>query len=298
MSCVDLLFIKVGCDSEATVKEFNEAVNEHLTQTMISKVRQTSGAVVGRQKIKFEKITCAGKATFGNISQKMVATFNFKRVLETTDSNEFKNIISNAVKQGAATSSRTKSEFLSGGAPSDSATEIHNKNVSKVTDSYNFNDFTHDVNQVTAVQEIGFKDLNLGSDCSFENISQDLYLEMLITQMSKQITSGFRELTTENKLKQKGDAEADSDAGGLGGIFESIGKMVGSIFSAPVLLILGIILFVVMIGMVIKLFSGGSNPDPAVAAMMMQQNISDFDNMQSDVQPTEVGDESTEESPA
>ena len=301
------------CGSTVTIKEFNETVNENLTQTMISKVRQTSGAATGTQAITFKNIRCDGDINIGNISQKMVVTYDFKRIMETTDETQFKNMIKNAVVQGANASTKTKAEFMGPGAPSNANVETTNRNVTKVVDSYTYNDFTNDVNQAIAAQEMNFIDLR-GKNCNFENISQDINLQMFISQMSDQVTRRFSDLVSENEAKQKGEGTAESESqgvfSGVGTLVESVGTMVGNIFSAPILLILGIILFVVMIGMVIKLFSGGGSSDPAIAAAILAQQSAEFEqyepipdealqgeNQEPLAPSVEVGDLSTEEGP-
>lgn len=299
-----LCFFGMGdCGSTVTIKEFNETVNENLTQTMISKVRQTSGAATGTQAITFKNIRCDGDINIGNISQKMVVTYNFKRIMETTDETQFKNMIKNAVVQGANASTKTKAEFMGPGAPSNANVETTNRNVTRVVDSYTYNDFTNDVNQAIAAQEMNFIDLRGKKNCNFENISQDINLQMFISQMSDQVTRRFSDLVSENEAKQKGKGDAESESqgifSGLGGMIESVGTMVGNIFSAPVWLILGIILFVVMIGMVIKLFSGGGSSDEALAAAMLAPSA-EFEEIPVEdpsAPPYEVGDASTEEGP-
>lgn len=294
------------CGSKTTIKEFNETVNENLTQTMISKVRQTSGSATGTQQIKFQRINCTN-VNIGDISQKMVIKYDFSRILQTTDATQLRNIIKSAVEQGANASTKTKSEFMSGGAGSQSNVEIMNKNITRVTDSYTFNDFTNDINQAIASQQVGFSEIS-GTNCNFGNISQEIYLEMLIKQMSDQVTQRFGELVAENEARQKTQATSESEATGIftgiGGMIESVGTMVGNIFSTPIYLMIGIILFVVMIGMVIKLFSGSSGDEAALTAAMLAQQSAEFEQYDEPIPgeenpnptaPVEVGDESTEE---
>lgn len=297
----------MGATSSSTAKSFNETVSENLNNTMISRVRQSTGAVTGTQRVKIQNINCEN-INIGDITQKMVVTYNFKRVAETFDTNTLKAAMVNAVDQAAKTDSNVKSEFMASPfSGSASTTEVYNKNINRVVNNYSYQDFTNDLNQAQAAQEVGIQNLS-GKNCNIGNISQDLYMEMIIENMSKSLTEAFQALQAENQASQKTTATSTTEAkgvfSGLGTLVESVGTMVGNIFSAPILLILGIILFVVMIGMVIKLFSGGGSSDEALAAAMLAQQSAEFEQYEEipDVNPpvlpsasvTEVGDASAE----
>jgi hypothetical protein len=265
----------MGATASSTAKSFNKTVNENIRNTLVQRVRNSQGTVTGTQRIKFKRINCEN-VNIGDISQKMVVTYNFSRIADTIDSDTLQADLKNAVNQAAQADSKVKAEFLAAPfASSASTTEVYNTNVNKVVSNYTHQDFTNDLNQMQAAQDAGFEEIS-GKNCDFGNISQDMYLDMVISSISNNVTEAFQKLQADNQATQDADAKSDTESkgifSGLGGLLESAGTMVGNIFQGPILLILGIILFVVMIGMVIKLFSGGGGgTDPAMAAMMIKE---------------------------
>jgi predicted amino acid-binding ACT domain protein len=279
----------MGNSSSAVAKSFSTNISQNLSNKMIERVRNSQGAVIGTQSIKIKNINCTN-VNIGDISQKMVTKFNFSRIAETMDTETLKADLMNAVDQAAKADADVEAEFGAIATSSHSNVETHSTNISQVVSNYTHKDFTNDLNTARNAQEVGISDIS-GENCNIGNISQNIYLEMIVKQMSVSLTKGFQALQAKNATTQEGDAKAKTKATGpigdllrgVGGVLESAGTMVGNIFKGPVLLIVGIILFVVMIGMIIKMFSGGSaSPEAAMLAMQASQDLESLDEYDDD----------------
>lgn len=261
----------MGNQTSSVTENFNRNVSESITQQMTNITRSSSGAISGSQVLKFKNITCGGDFVVRGIQQKMVVKYNFSRIAQVVNQTELKRMLQNAVENAVQKDQNVKAEFLSFGASTADQTRNYQENVSRVVNSYSHNDLTNDIMTAQAQQEIGFDTIEAGGNCDFSNISQEVHLEVIIKNMSSNMTAMFQQIVEENKTKSTTETSQTVESTGLfgdvgravGGIVDSLGGLVGSAFAVPVLIIVGFIMFLVLIGIVMKVFMSGSSEMPA-----------------------------------
>ena len=190
----------MGNETSSLTENFNRNVNESLTQQLTSISRQSSGNVDVYQNLKFKNITCGGDFIVRGISQKQVVKYDFNRISEVVNSTELQKILTNAAVAATEKDQAVKAEFLSFGASTSDETRNYQENISRVVNSYTYTDFTNDVLQAKAAQEIGFDTIEAGGNCDFSNISQDIHLQIIVRQIASNMTKMFEQIVQENKI--------------------------------------------------------------------------------------------------
>ena len=272
----------MGNSSSATVEQFNKNVSESINTSMTNIVSKNSAKLSGTQSVEIKNLQCAN-IKIGDITQTMVSKFDFTRLASVVTRNEVQAMMTNAVLQAAETDAGADLEFGAIANSTTSNVKTKTENINRVVNSYGLNQFTDDMQKMALMQEVRILDLG-GENCEnieIGNISQDIYMEMVVKQIAETATEAFASLIADNKTEQTGTSKAFLKAtgpiGDLGraaaNILEGAGKMIGAAISAPIMMMVGLIMVFVVIGFIIrtmgKLGKGDSGADTGMPMMGM-----------------------------
>ena len=269
----------MGNSASSTVKVFNKNVSESISSTMMNIVERNQARMSGTQEVEIKNLQCAN-ITIGDINQTMVSKFDFSRLSSVVSASEVSGMMKNAVEQAAASDAATDVEFGAIATSSNTNTDMRNENINRVISSYSLSQFKEDMQEMEMQQSVRILDLG-GERCeniNIGNISQDIYMEMVIQQIAETATEAFATIVAENAANQTGSATAFTKAtgpiGDLGraaaNILEGAGSMIGAVFSAPIMMMIGLVMVVVVIAFVIRTMGKlGKGDDSADTGMPM-----------------------------
>ena len=281
------IFGQGDCSDKTNIisKTLNRSLNENIKNTMVS-IKDTTGAQLsGSQVIDIGSIKLkACRLEISGISQKMIAKYSFTQMSSRVSETQFKNQMKASVQRSVDANQDVK-RALMGGAGGDVTVqnETLNENINRISTSFSYNDFKALTLEMDNKQLLGLKNVEI--DCTgmppeyavfnLNNINQDILMDVMVKKMSSDITKeatailNEMEERSETSVIQKTEAtsigaEIGTAAGGIGaGIgaaASGVGSGLGMAFAIPIMIIVGLILFVVLIGVIIKSMGGSSSP--------------------------------------
>lgn len=262
-----------GSSAEKTANQFNNSVTTILTNTFVNISRQSSNVVSTSQTIDFSGITCYGKANFSGISQTATSTINTSVLSQTINQSTLQSTLESTLKQVSDSNQDVKSGFLAGPAKAADTTTTINNNIHDVASSYTYNDFQNDLQAINAAQKINFRGLTIYGDCNFSDISQNLVLYSLSSNISKKLTDTFYNMLNSANLNQESSANQTVTSNGP---LEALGDMIGNIFGAwtgaIVSGIIAVIFLIFLVIIIIAIIRGGKSSQPQQLPPLQSQS--------------------------
>jgi hypothetical protein len=268
---------------------FNKTLNENIKQTMISKADNTGAKLAGTQMVDIGDIKGVGcRVIIGPITQKMVFKYSFSKMSERISKSEFESQMKEDLKKTINSDSNVKKEFLGGSGQDVNITDTTmNENINRVVNSFDYSDFQTLTTEMDAKQRVGLSGIEM--DCTpfilagrpdlaeirIESIDQDMVLDVMVQKMAKELSEEFVKLMQDNTratdvgVKATTEVTGVRDVGrGIGDIAEGVGSGVGAAGSGiisglmtPILIIVGLIIFVILVGLLLKFATAAPAPD-------------------------------------
>ena len=287
------IFGQGDCSDKINVASntFNMTLNENIKQTMITTSDNTGAKLAGEQVIDIGNIKGVGcRVIIGPITQKMVFKYSFSKMSERMSKSQFESQMKEDVKKTINANTDIKREFL-GSAGQDVTVQesTMNNNINRIVNSFTYSDFQSLCVDMDTKQRVGLAGIEM--DCTpfilaghpelaeirIESISQDIFLDVLVKKIAKNMTEEFVKLAQDNQrntdvgvtakttatgpISEVGGAIATAATGigtGIGTAATGVGKGVGYTFLIPILAIVGVILFIVLIAVAAKFAMGRS----------------------------------------
>jgi len=204
-----------GAKTKTTLTGFNTNVQRTVNTSITNIARASQGVITGTQVIHISGISAGGDLTISNIKQKQVAKIDFSRAISVINKDTLRNIMENAIKVAETNDQNVKTALFGGNALATSDTTIHNTNVNEVMNSYTYNDFTNDMQQVTGAQTIDISSLSALGNVTIENLSQYLSLEIVSQNIADHMTEKLAEIMQKNETDIEKENKQDAEASGL-----------------------------------------------------------------------------------
>lgn len=254
-------------------RSFNETLTENIKQTMINKSAEFGATMGATQRLSITDLNC-DSINISDISQKIVMKYNFSQIDKMMDSTQLNEMMTNAVQNTLDSETSVKSEFAAtgGGVDQDNINESINRNVNRLVNSVDMNYFTAVMADMDANQEFTLARYTSKRGCNFENISQDIAMDVAASQLAEKVTDELVAILRENEnlsdIKQKTSVASTGFFGDMGrgianitqSLFSGIGGIVQTVTQPAI--VLGILLIVAILAWLIsRAFTSGKVAD-------------------------------------
>lgn len=246
-----------GCTPKATQisETLTKNLTENITNTMVNLSNSSGAYITGKQTVNISNVrfNCAGGVNIGGISQKMVASIDFNKLTNSVSENTLKQSLQSAVQKSVEADQSVKTAFLGGAASTEAQSKTLNENISKLANSYTYNDFLSDVQQAKSLQETNLTGIDITSSnpdkpCTLGDISQDITLSILSKNIAEKMIKNAGSSASRLDLDLSESAKQSVVTEGPGEALAKIFAGIGSMFTQPILMMLFVfILFVAII---------------------------------------------------
>jgi hypothetical protein len=220
---------------ENVSRTFNESLTENIKNTMIQKSTSIGAVMSSSQIIDFSgmDLRLCDNVNFSDITQKSVISYNFQMLESSIDEKEFRDMMKTNVEKTIEQDNDVKSESLSSaGSDVKNVTETLNSNINRLVSSISYSDFKSIMTDMSAKQRMNFRGMKLGgSNCNFNNISQDIAMVYAAQMISEKVTKEFSQIVSENMEKTDTKSKTVLTATGpIGDLGRGISNMTSSLF--------------------------------------------------------------------
>lgn len=234
--------------------------NDLAVNVSMDSIMSCSSAATQQQLIELKDVK--GNVNISGVSMTQGASVNMSCVMDSVKQNEIAMKVSNALAQQAEASGQAVLSAL-GNTKANASANIHNKIMTNISANTTM-EMSASVNQTQAITVA-----NVGGNVVIANVSMEQGAQVIAQGLMK--TQAYASVINEvaTAMDQKSKSEEKNP---IATVIDSIGKAVGTVMSAPILifggLIVGALVLFVLIKFVFK--SGGSSS----SAPVVQQSTS------------------------
>lgn len=279
-------------DIKNIVKNITNTLNENIKQTMLSLTSNTTVFGKATQNYQIGNIITNGcSLNFAPINQNMQVSTNFSQMTKVITEQTYNQSMSSAIDNAVKSNTSATTGFMSAGANVTNTNENYNTNINKVLNSFNYSSFQSLMQQMEASQNVGFGNIIMncptgmavdptcGAHLCMGGVTQNMIISMIASQITDNMSKTIETILQESQTKSQTDNVTDVKATGLiqdlggaiSGIVGSVGSAVGTIFSIPIMIGLGLIILLVVLVLVLR-YLGGNNDSNIPSNVLLPMN--------------------------
>lgn len=189
--------------NESTFDVVSKELSESITSSFVSVATQSLNTSNPTQLVKI--VGSAGRDfNVSDITQKMVARVDVSQFLKNITETDLRSRMNSSLEAVAKENQAVEAGLTIGGsyAQNTSKTAVRQENVARVVNSYNYQQFTSDVNNILTSQTIDLKAF-AGRDVNIDNIDQFVQVEILSKQIADNMTKTLMDIINESSVEAK-----------------------------------------------------------------------------------------------
>ena len=197
----------------STVDVVNASLTENLNSSMVSIAQQSVSNVAPTQLIKISG-TAGQDFVVSGIDQKIVVNVDVQKFLSNVTETSLKSMMKSALEVTAKDNQAVEHQLVIGGsyAANTSTATVRNNNVNRIVNSYSYNQFVSDTQQVLSSQTIDISG-SAKRDVKIADLSQYIKIELLSKQIADNMTKTYNDIVSETTTTATKETTQTTSAG-------------------------------------------------------------------------------------